>query len=267
MRTCLTFLLLGAAAAHAAQIDATALDALPPADVVILGEVHDNPTHHAHQAAAVSALSPAALVFEMLDPDQAARVTPALRSDADALAQALGWADSGWPDFALYHPIFTATDAPVYGGALPRDQVRAAIGDGAAVAFGADAAAFGLDAPLPDDQQATRQSMQQEAHCNALPEEMLPGMVDAQRLRDAGLARAITRAWAETGGPVAVITGNGHARHDWGIPAVLSVAAPDLSVLSIGQLEAAPEATPPYDLWILTAPTPRDDPCAAFRAN
>lgn len=265
MRTCLTLLFFSAIAANAAQIDATDLDTLPPADVVILGEVHDNPAHHEHQAAAVAALSPAALVFEMLDPDQAALATPELRGDATALSTALNWAQSGWPDFAMYYPIFAASGAPIYGGALPRDQVRAAIGDGAAAAFGVDARAFGLADPLPEDQQAAREAMQQEAHCNALPKEMLPGMVDAQRLRDAGLARAIRQAWADTGGPVAVITGNGHARHDWGIPAALSVAAPDLTVLSIGQLESAPGGEVPYDLWLVTEPAPRDDPCAAFR--
>ena len=35
------------------------------ADIVLLGEIHDNPEHHANQAAIVRALQPAALVFEM----------------------------------------------------------------------------------------------------------------------------------------------------------------------------------------------------------
>ena len=100
---------------------------------------------------------------------------------------------------------------------------------------------------------------------------MLPGMVQAQRLRDAGLARAVLQAMDATGGPVAVITGTGHARTDTGIPAALAQAAPQLQVLSIGQIEAAPdtaiETAPPYDLWIITTPTPRADPCAVFRKN
>ena len=95
---------------------------------------------------------------------------------------------------------------------------------------------------------------------------MMPGMVEAQRLRDAALARATLQAMADTGGPVAVIAGSGHARRDWGIPAALAVAAPELSVLSVGQIEAEGAAEPeqPFDLWLVTEPTPREDPCAAF---
>lgn len=125
------------------------LSDLPPADVVVLGEVHDNPVHHANQARAVAAIAPRALVFEMLTPAQVAAL-PADRADAAALARALGWADSGWPDFALYFPIFAAAPtARIYGGNLPRDVVRQAVKTGAAGAFGAGAARYGLDLPCP----------------------------------------------------------------------------------------------------------------------
>lgn len=235
-------------------------------DVVVLGEVHDNPQHHAAQAAAVAAMQPRALVFEMLTPDQAARVTPELLGDAVALEAALGWQASGWPDFAMYHPIFTAApQAAVIGGALPREDVRRSVSDGAAVVFGAEAARYGLEEALSPEDQASREAAQMEAHCNALPEAMLPGMVSAQRLRDAAMARAVVQALARHGSPVAVITGTGHARRDEGVPAALARAAPDLRVLAVGQLEEDPGPDAPFDLWIVTDPTPRPDPCASFR--
>lgn len=263
----LAALILSALPAMAAPVDPADLPAQAQGwPVVILGEVHDHPAHHAVQAQVVAAIRPAALVFEMLTPDQAARVTPENRADKAALEIALGWADSGWPDFTMYHPIFTATPgAAVFGGALPRDQVRAAFTGGAAAVFGADAAAYGLADPLEPEDQAARESLQQEAHCNALPPEMLPGMVEAQRLRDAALARAVVQAMDQTGGPVAVITGTGHARKDHGIPAALAVAAPGLRVLSIGQMEADPGPDAPFDLWVITDPVDRPDPCLAFR--
>ncbi|WP_212525037.1 ChaN family lipoprotein [Actibacterium sp. MT2.3-13A] len=268
MRNALVFAAaLAAAPAGAGQIDAPALGDLPAADVVVLGEVHDNPIHHANQARAVAALAPSALVFEMLTPEQAARVTPGLRADRAALGAALGWDGTGWPDFALYHPIFIATDAAIYGAALPRASARRAVERGAAEVFGAQAAAYGLSDPLPLAQQRAREDLQREAHCNALPEPLLPGMVEAQRLRDAALARAVVQALAETGGPVAVITGNGHARRDWGLPAALARAASDLTVISVGQLEQAPEAGAPYDFWLVTQPAERDDPCAGFKSD
>lgn len=255
-------------ALEAREVGPEALGALPPADIVILGELHDNPFHHANQARAVAALQPAALVFEMLGPEQAARITPDLREDAAALSAALGWAESGWPDFAMYHPIFTAApQAPVVGAALPRAEVRRAFSEGAAAVFGDDAARFGLAEALPGPEKAAREQGQIAAHCNALPAEMAPGMVEAQRVRDAAFARAALEALSVHGAPVVVITGNGHARRDWGMPAALARAAPGLTVLSVGQIEAPPEVPPPYDLWLVTPPAEREDPCAAFTAK
>ena len=269
MRAALFVLALGVCAAQAApaaaeRIEDAALADLPSAAIVILGEVHDNPWHHENQAAAVAARQPAALVFEMLTPERADRVTPDLMTDAEALRATLDWDDSGWPDFAMYAPIFAAApDARVYGAAVPREELRGVVmGEGG---LPEDAARWGLDAALPDEQQAEREAMQAEAHCDALPETMLPGMVMAQRVRDAALAREALRALDETRGPVVVITGNGHARTDWGMPAKLARAAPEVSVLSVGQLEAAPEDGAPYDLWLVTPEAERPDPCDAFR--
>jgi uncharacterized iron-regulated protein len=251
--------------ADAAQIEVTDLYDLPPADVVILGEIHDNPAHHAHQAIAVGALGAKALVFEMLTEEQALRVTPDLLTSEDALNRALGWDDSGWPDFALYYPIFIAADAPViFGGAMDRSVVRQAVKDGAAAVFGDSAQLFGLTDNLDDAEQVAREDGQLASHCNALPVRMLAGMVEAQRLRDAAMARAVIAALAETGGPVALITGNGHARKDWGVPHALAVAAPEVTVLSVGQFEDPPQGDAPYDLWLVTDPAPREDPCGVF---
>jgi uncharacterized iron-regulated protein len=261
--------LLGFLALPLAASELPESDLPPVAPVVILGEVHDNPHHHAWQGAVLTALRPAAVVFEMLTPDQAARIAPDLREDPDALAEAIGWADSGWPDFALYRPVFAALgDARVYGAALPYDAVRAAVSEGAAAQFAGDAARFGLDQDLPEDQQATRELLQAEAHCNALPEMLLSGMVEAQRLRDAGFAETVLQALEDTGGPVVLITGNGHARVDWAVPHMLSLAAPGLEVLSIAQLEEGQETEDlPFDHWRVTEAAERDDPCAGFATN
>ena len=69
----LAALWIGAASScGAGEIGAEALDHLAAARIVILGEIHDDPAHHANQARAVSALHPRALVFEMLTPAQVA---------------------------------------------------------------------------------------------------------------------------------------------------------------------------------------------------
>lgn len=256
----------GAVSGSAEEIDATDLYYLPEADIVLLGEVHDNPVHHAHQAIAIEALSPSAVVYEMLSEDQAGRVTARLIASQEALGAVLGWDASGWPDFAMYYPVFVAGgEADVVGAAAPREDVRRAAREGAAAAFGGDAARYGIDAALPGAEQLLRETGQLSAHCNALPADVLPGMVEAQRLRDAWLARAALDALSETGGPVAVITGNGHARADWGVPHMIAAAAPEVRVFSLGQFEDEAWPDPPFDAWIVTDAAPRPDPCAAFR--
>ncbi len=236
------------------------------ADVVFLGELHDNPAHHLRQAEYVAELSPTALVFEMLTQAQADLVTPELVADEAALEAALGWNASGWPDFSMYYPIFAAApEAAYFGAAVPRDVARAAMAEGMASAFRGDADAYGLTAVLPEGQQAEREALQLAAHCDAMPVEMLPVMVDIQRLRDAELAYSAFQAFEAHGGPVVVITGNGHARMDWGAPVYLMAAAPGLRVMSLGQGE---EDVPPSGLFDVVESAPevdRGDPCAAFR--
>jgi uncharacterized iron-regulated protein len=256
--------------AVAQQVDVADLPAAAPAQIVILGEIHDNPTHHLTQAILVARWAPKAVVFEMLTPAQVNSAQATLkqglnRTEAVALEAALGWDDTGWPDFSMYYPIFSVLgDARIYGAALDRSDVRRAISEGATAVFGLDAALYGLATPLPATEQSVREADQMSAHCNALPVEMLAGMVEAQRLRDAAFARTALAALGDSGGPVVVITGSGHADRSRGIPAALTAAAPVVTVFSIGQLEGEADDAPPFDRWIVTAPTPREDPCKAF---
>lgn len=240
------------------------------ADVVILGEIHDNPVHHDNQAAIVAALQPAALVFEMI-PQTAEDQVNALRAagaDADAIANALHWQDSGWPGFSNYAAILQAApQARVFGAEQSQADVKRATVEGAAGVFGPDASTYGLDKPLPPAEQQAREAIQGAAHCGTLPHEVLPGLVEAQRLRDAGLADAALWARTMTGdGQVVVIAGSGHADRKRGVPALLKTAAPDLKVLAVGQFESPPEEAADFD-DVLLAPAPaRTDPCAGLKA-
>ncbi len=231
-------------------------------DVVVIGEIHDNPAHHATQARLVAEIAPKAIVFEMLTEEQARRIPPGRLPPEAELKRILGWDTSGWPDFSVYYPIFAAAPgARIYGAGLPREAAREVARKGVPPQI---ARRFGLDRSLPPVEQAAREAFQREAHCNALPEEMLPTMVALQRLRDAMLAEAALEAYRETGGPVVVITGNGHARRDRGMPALLKRVAPELEIHVIGQTENGVPLAGAFD-EILSAPPPeREDPCAAF---
>jgi uncharacterized iron-regulated protein len=239
------------------------------ADVVILGEIHDNPAHHAEQARLVGQLRPEAVVWEMLTPGQLAQAAGADRADEAAFGAALGWEAAGWPDFAMYHPIFLASaDALHLGGAVPRGELRPVMEKGALAAWGAPVPWFDAArvlGPLDPEDLDRRKAEQAEAHCNALPVDLLPGMVEAQRFRDATMASAALGALADGKRPVVIITGSGHARTDVGIPAMIRAARPDVTVWALGQVEADPGPDAPYDAVNVTAPAPRQDPCAAFR--
>ena len=262
------FLKLVAAIALTGQVVvAETPQVLTTADVVFLGEVHDNPAHHARQAELVAELAPQALVFEMLSEAQALLITPDMMTQPDVLAETVNWARSGWPDFAMYAPIFAAApEAAVFGAHVPRDQTRKAAFEGVDAIF-PDAARFGLHDPLPEDEQTQREALQLVAHCNAMPGDMLPVMVDIQRLRDAALARAVYQAISSGATPVVVITGNGHARTDWGAPRVLRDVLPDMRIASLGQGEIGSDVQGTFDVAETTPGVDREDPCAAFLEN
>jgi hypothetical protein len=141
---------------------------------------------------------------------------------------------------------------------------RGGLRAGAAAVFRGRCGAVRPDRPLDPEEQAAREAEQQEAHCNALPDEILPGFVEAQRLRDAALAEAALAALEDTGAPVVVVTGNGHARTDWGVPALLAWRRRG-AVFALGQFEAEPDGEVPFDAWTVADPVDRPDPCAAFR--
>ncbi len=258
---------LSAAPALAGLVEAR--DVPLDASIVVMGEQHDAPAHHLNQAAWIERLAPKAVVFEMLPADLAARVPGLLDLRGPEIGAALRWEDRGWPDFSIYLPVFQAIprEATVLGAELSREALTAAEEAVAADAGSAGADdPFGLGTDLPAAEQAARERDLIAAHCGLLPDDAAAGMVEAQRLRDAALAGAALAAFDATGGPVAVVTGNGHARVDRGVPGLLARARPEVTVVSIGQV-TEPVAAAPYDAWVVAeAPDDRDeDPCAALR--
>ena len=68
-----------------------------------------------------------------------------------------------------------------------------------------------------------------------------------------------------TGGPVVVITGNGHARTDWGAPHYVSKAAPGVRVFALGQGEAGKPPEGDFAAVVDGPAVDRGDPCEALR--
>jgi uncharacterized iron-regulated protein len=269
-------------------VDPRAFDArLARADLVILGEIHDNPDHHALQAGVLRALVGAgrrpAVAFEMLNLDEQAAVDGALARaprDPDALARAVSWDRSGWPAFAMYRPIFVAAlDAglPIVAANLSHALGTEIVEQGPAVLPSDVRARIDRQGPLPADAaQALREEMRAD-HCGLLPDHLLDPMVLAQRARDAQMAGRLLAA-ARSGRGAVLVTGGGHARTDRGVPAYVAVEAPGLRIASIAFVEVTPaQQTPgsyagdfgpgpiPYDFLVFTPGTAREDPCEGLR--
>lgn len=260
------------------ELDVALLDRMAASDIVILGEIHDNPVHHQIQARIVQELVSRgrrpALVWEMV-PRLMQPLLTDYRGSASTLGEILAWEERGWPDWRLYQPIAEvaiAAGLPMRAGDLDSLTVRRIFAKGTGYALGpVRQRRLRLDQPLPDDVQAAMLEEQAKAHCDLLPPARLPPMVDVQRARDAALAESSLYALTARGADsVVLITGAAHARRDRAVPAVLAQIAPTVTVFSIALQEgpAMPEADTgagkPFDAVLHTAAGPDVDHCAAL---
>lgn len=223
----------------------------------LLGEVHDNPEHHAIRARLLDALGRAglkpAVAFEQFDSEHDVALQALLRTrkviTAEDVANAVQFDRKGW-NWAFYRPIVETAlrhGMPLRAANLSRAAARR-------VAQGTQ------DVALPAWPASRERELQDyifEGHCRALPQSAMPGMTAAQRARDLTLARALHGAPVD--GAI-LIAGNAHVRRDFGVPVYL----PGESVFSVGLLEAPPEAPALYDFVWVTAAAKRPDPCEAF---
>ncbi|MFO7552422.1 MAG: ChaN family lipoprotein [Haliea sp.] len=255
--------------------------ALADADYVFLGENHDNPAHHQLQTGIIASLpwqGAAVAGFEQINSDQAAALETWLQAapkGTSGLAAALDWEQSGWPDWALYQPVFAAVLARGWRPLdlmFPAATVRAVFGSGLEAALGADVIEqLQTDTLFSREQRLNMQALMADSHCGRMPSEHLAAMVDVQIARDAHMAWRLV----STGRRAVVITGNGHARHDWGVPLFLRRLKPEAKVVSIAMTEVAADRLQPAayataqpawsDYTIFTPAHDRGDPCAGIQ--
>lgn len=256
--------LIGACASQA-PVDA----ALRHAPFVLLGEIHDNPAHHAARATLLRELladgRPTTVVFEQLGRMQDLPLAGAPR-ESQALIEAGQFDQQGWR-WPLHKPVFDAAlagGASIRGGNIERDQARQIVKEGE-TAWPVDLAALKAQTPWSDTQQQVMLTDIEQGHCGAMPARLLPGMALAQRARDAAMAQAMLLARAAGSQRVVLIAGNGHVRRDMAVPVYLQAAGvPAADIVSRGYLEEEGAATP-YDTVERTTAAAREDPCKAFK--
>ena len=243
------------------------------ADLVLLGEVHDNPVGHAVRGALLRAFAARhpAVVFEQFAAGDRPIARPAAGESLTVWLDSAGFDRRGWR-WPLHEPVVAAA-LDVSRGIWGSNMSRAALGP--VVTGGIAAAPEPLRrilerAPLEGAAQAALDSDLVVGHCRQLPDAMIPGMRAAQEVRDAAMTRALLEA--DTGGPAWLIAGNGHVRRDFAVPRLLARVAPGKRTLVVGVLEREEDGSPPtaderrvYDLVIVVPRTERPDPCAQFR--
>jgi uncharacterized iron-regulated protein len=242
---------------------------------VLLGEVHDNAYQHRMRADALQRLlqqgARPAIAFEQFDRERQADIDRA-RSEtppdgrslaAHVIEQGRG-AKSTW-DWTQYQPFVELAllhELPIVAANLSRADATRVARDGVGAVFdAAEQRRLGLDR-ADESLQRTHESIARDAHCRLLPESALAGLARAQIARDAVLADALRRH-PDRG--VILLTGNGHARRDIGVPRHLT-AAERQRVWSIGLIEAGSEDRATfYDVAFMTPRHERADPCAALK--
>jgi uncharacterized iron-regulated protein len=250
---------------------------------VMLGEKHDNPDHHRLQARLVRAMTDAgrrpAIVFEMIDEGQA----PALENwlargpaDAAGLGPAIGWENSGWPDWSVYQPIADAAVAAklrIRAGNLSREGIRAVARDGWTALAPERVSRLALKTEPSEETRAAMTEEMRVSQCGMLPDESIAPMIRVQRVRDGLMAEAMARPGAD--GAV-LIAGDGHVRRDRGAPWFLALLdkAPTATVAFLEVDKEKPAVADygrgfdghlPFDYVWFTPRVDDRDPCERFR--
>ena len=250
--------------------------------VVLLGEVHDNPVQHRVRAEALrlhlQGGARPALAFEQFDRDQQPALDEARRQSSggdlavrsDRLIKAAGRGGWNWPLYRPFVELALQFELPLVAANLPRaEAMKVGRADSFDVLFDRELQRrLSLDR-LPEDFLRRHERVVDDGHCNTMPPDLLPALARAQIARDAVLLASI-RPHAQGG--VVLLTGNGHARTDLGVPYLMD-AEERARTLAIGLLES-PQADDGegvdrlrrhFDVAFVTPRHERPDPCEQLR--
>ena len=251
------------------------------ADIVLLGETHDNPAHHALQRQLLAALAAGTprpvLVMEQFDIEQQERLDAIKVSSAASdikLAAYKALMNESW-EWQGYQPLLSLAiehGLPVMAANISRASLREVMRGGQDVLGGSEPQRLGMTSGWRGEQQAALERDIADAHCDALPPPAVRALTLAQRARDAVMADQLL----SVRGKAVAIFGRGHVQQDLAVPLYLKQRSPRTSVLAVGMVEATPPFQPEqlaygplgqrFDTVVFTGTVKREgDPCAAFQ--
>lgn len=259
--------------------DKVLLHRIKQADIVLIGETHDNRLHHQRQQQLLQHLLDAghrpALVMEQIDMTQQTRIDALQADDADKAEQLSALVNFGnRQDYRGLLESALEYALPVVAANISRQALRPVIRNGLVEYDTQRIQQLGLEAVWNDSRQRYLYDHMKGVHCGMLRDELRVTLSQAQRLRDAVMVDN-TLPYLQQG--VVVITGRDHARNDIGMPLYFALKAADKRRLAIGLVEVSAgkddpafyqsmSATEqaPYDVIWFTPRMPREDPCAGF---
>ncbi|MFH1058018.1 MAG: ChaN family lipoprotein [Pseudomonadota bacterium] len=251
---------------------------LDQAQVVIVGETHDHPGHHAVQLDFLKKMHasgrPLAVGVEWLD----AAAQPACdefsagRIDLQQFVQRVDWEHAWGFPLELYAPILeyvAANRLPLIALNAPLASVRQIARQGLGSLSPAQRAQL---APALDlDDPAYREMIAGQFAMHAVSGERADNFFAAQVARDDTMAHRLAQAlapWPDSGRRAVVFTGSGHLVHGLGLPPRIARRLPGAHIITVLPVEAGQAAAmarqeggrPPADWLAVTTPAPPRPP-------
>jgi uncharacterized iron-regulated protein len=240
------------------------MDELAKADVIYLGEKHDQPEHHRLQLQVLQSLLDRglkpAIGLEMLSVEETSTAmiytqgtahAPAHKADftaEDWLRGKLGWTGIGNANWQYYGPILVKArehKLTVFGADLPQ-SLRSRISKLGKSGLSPVEAGQIIDTGLDDNNY--RQFMYdrfKHAHCGWGSDDYLSRLYDNWLARNDTMAKGILQTLEEADNrPVILVVGGGHTQFNMGVYERVQHQAPDLKQVNIGFVTLAEESVP-----------------------
>ena len=241
------------------------VERLGMADIVLLGELHDNRLHHALRGQLIAHLAGKGRTVVAEHLPQGGPVSFVSDTRADLVAAGFDPAGWDWPTHEKLYEQIRASGTPLVGGNLPREQSRQIFMQGVTALPDRMAQTY-EKSRLGADAEKTLNRDLIDGHCGKLPDRYQSRMRFAQRITDITLAHTLLDYR-----PAVLVAGNGHVRKDYGVPQVIAATAPQLRQISVGFIESSADSREliqslggQYDVVWLTERTERKDPCENF---
>lgn len=259
---------------------ATLLTMTNTADVLLLGEVHDNPEHHELQLqllkARIATGSRPALMMEQLNAENQPALDLALSgTDRDKVLNRVNALVkfSNAEDYLALLTIAVDNKLPVIAANITNPQLQPVIWNGYAAVDAGELKRLAVEEVWSAQRQDYLANHMGGAHCGQLRDELRAGLSRSQRLKDAMM---VDSAVTSIPRGVVGIVGSSHARRDIGLPLYFAARDPKAHIISVAFVEVSPgHADPlayidsatgeaPYDVIWFTPRVARTDPCANF---